>query len=157
MARRFNKTIERYNKMPAYENQYDHLYGPIYGEAFFHYEELTKYETAKCVSWEPYNKHQLKIRLDDGTTVLYNIFDKTVRTLFETDYSDEAFKRDFVYNVDDRLYSKGMTRGQLAKIIGVPAATMSGWMTRKNLPPVGMAMRIARALDCTVEDLFINN
>ena len=156
MARPYNKTVEYRGRMPVYEGEYDHLYGPIYGRAFFEYEQYSRYENTRCRKWEPYNKHQLKIYLDTGRTVLYNILDKSTRTLFETDYSDESFKRDFVYNVRDRLRAKGMTAGQLAEKLGVSANAVSAWMTRQALPSAPMLMRIARELGCTADELMMN-
>ena len=48
----------------------------------------------------------------------------------------------------------GKTQAQVAGVIGVTEQMYQNYEYGKNLPNVRTAIRIARALGCTVEDLF---
>ena len=148
-----------YNRRPItgvepYMGQYDDLYGPFYGEGFHSYLMYTRYETAECISWEPYSDHQIKIYLDNGRTEIYHIFNKTIRTVFESDHSDESIAKDFAINLYDRMREKGYSEGRLAERAGVSQATISKYLKSMSMPSLSVAVRIADALGCSVTDLL---
>ncbi len=53
------------------------------------------------------------------------------------------------------LISKNMTQAELARRVGVKREYMNRIINRKITPTVPLGMRIAKALDMKVEDVFI--
>ena len=49
---------------------------------------------------------------------------------------------------------KGMTQEQLAQLVGVSSAAVSKWETANALPDVTLLCPLARALNCTVDELL---
>lgn len=50
--------------------------------------------------------------------------------------------------------AKGMTQEQLAQLVGVSSAAVSKWETASALPDVALLCPLARALDCTPDELL---
>ncbi|MGH7232389.1 MAG: helix-turn-helix domain-containing protein, partial [Nitrospiraceae bacterium] len=61
-------------------------------------------------------------------------------------------------NIDNRLRSlrtaKGLSQGQLAGMAGITRQAVYAIETNQYLPTTGVALRLSRALDCRVEDMF---
>ena len=58
-------------------------------------------------------------------------------------------------NVRQKRKSKGLTQKELAELAGVGRVTISNIETERYVPGVDIALKIAEALDCKVEDLFV--
>lgn len=56
--------------------------------------------------------------------------------------------------VKDRRSELGLSQDELAERANVPRSTISEIETGKRTPGVDIALLLARALVCTVEDLF---
>lgn len=50
--------------------------------------------------------------------------------------------------------AKGMTQQQLAEAVGCLRGDISRWERGERRPSIGSAIKLARALDCKIEDLF---
>lgn len=57
--------------------------------------------------------------------------------------------------VKDKRTSFNLTQEQLANIVGVTRLTIISIEKQKYEPSIGLAIKLAKALNCTVEDLFI--
>ncbi len=61
--------------------------------------------------------------------------------------------------MDNNIYrvilSRDMTQANLARMVGVKREYMNRIINRKVTPTVPLGMRIAKALDLPMEDLFI--
>jgi len=53
-----------------------------------------------------------------------------------------------------RLAEVELKHQDLAQIVGVTKQTMSSWVNGKNKPTLEMAFRIAKLLDCKVDELY---
>jgi DNA-binding XRE family transcriptional regulator len=53
-----------------------------------------------------------------------------------------------------RLAELNMKQKDLSEELNVTKQTMSGWITGRVTPTLEMAFRIAKLLDCKVDDLF---
>lgn len=51
--------------------------------------------------------------------------------------------------------NSGMTQNQLAELVGVTRLTIISLEKKKYDPSVGLALKIAKAFGCMVEDLFV--
>lgn len=62
--------------------------------------------------------------------------------------------REMQNKVKDRRSELGLSQDELAERANVPRSTISEIETGKRTPGVDIALLLARALVCTVEDLF---
>ena len=60
-------------------------------------------------------------------------------------------------NIHKVIQEKNMTQGDLAQKVGIRREYVNRIINCKITPSVPLGIRIARALDLTVEDLFILN
>lgn len=60
-------------------------------------------------------------------------------------------------NIKEIRTAKGMTTEELAGIVGVTRMAISNYETGKRMPDLYSALRIAKALDTTVENLVNNH
>lgn len=56
--------------------------------------------------------------------------------------------------IQTKRRAKGMTQEQLAQLVGVSSAAVSKWETASALPDVALLCPLARALDCTPDELL---
>lgn len=59
-----------------------------------------------------------------------------------------------VANFESLRKTKGYTQTQLAKMLGVDQSAISLWEAGKTFPRIELAMKVAKILDCTLEELF---
>ena len=57
-------------------------------------------------------------------------------------------------NFESLRKTKGFTQTQLAKMLGVDQSAISLWEAGKTFPRIELAMKVAKILDCTLEELF---
>lgn len=62
---------------------------------------------------------------------------------------------DFKNNIRELLEKKGITQKELANLIGVTETAMSRYVNGNRIPKATTCIKIAKALDCTVEELYI--
>jgi len=54
-----------------------------------------------------------------------------------------------------RLAEMNIKQKELSEQLGVTKQTLSSWSNGKNTPSLEMSFKIARVLECKVDDLFI--
>ena len=59
-----------------------------------------------------------------------------------------------VTHLTERRKSAGLTQSQLADVIGVSRKTINTVENQVFVPSTVLALKLARALDCSVDDLF---
>lgn len=65
----------------------------------------------------------------------------------------EAALNRFLIGVEDALHAIRRKRPWLAEQTGIPISTINGWFSEDRQPRIEIAVRIAQALDTTVEYL----
>lgn len=68
--------------------------------------------------------------------------------------SDEQIKENISVNIMRILDLRGWSQSELSRVSGVPQMTVSAVIRKVNLPGVGIASRLAEALDVTVDRLI---
>ena len=58
-------------------------------------------------------------------------------------------------NISDAIRQKNLTQANLANMVGVKREYINRIINRKITPTVPLGLRIAKALDMPMEDLFI--
>lgn len=59
-----------------------------------------------------------------------------------------------VANFESLRKAKGYTQTQLAKMLDVDQSAVSLWEAGKTFPRIEIAMKVAKILNCTLEELF---
>ena len=97
--------------------------------------------------------------LDDGSHVEFDICDKTARYI-PNDYADslddEYYKNEFSYKLRYIMRCRCISREKLSEMTGISYGQISKYINGQTEPSIYKVMKIARALDCSLDDLWIN-
>lgn len=120
------------------------------------YQYLYKY----MESWEPFNNREIIVKLEDGRAYSYDGISRALRGVKLIDdiseFTDEEWRKGFSDLLSKQIRRSAMTRGELADRIGISSVMMSRYSTGKSAPTPQMMQKLARALDCSVDDLCPN-
>ena len=122
------------------------------------YENLKRYfpyiaeDAAKC---HQVNMYEMVIDLIDGSSILYDDLEKTIRVLpnDSDDMSEEECRKEFGYRLRRVMYIKRVNQTELSQKTGIPQALLSRYMTGKTSPSFYNVDRICKALGCSIDDL----
>ena len=98
--------------------------------------------------------NELIVTFRDGSKILYNDFENTVRYLptDSNNMSEKQFRREFGYRVKLIMLEKGITQDELSEKTGIAQETLSRYICGKNVPSFYKIDKIAKALDCSVDE-----
>ena len=98
--------------------------------------------------------NELIVTFKDGSKILYNDFENTVRNLpaDSSNMSEKQFRREFGYRVKRIMLEKGVTQDELSEKTGIAQETLSRYICGKNVPSFYKIDKIAKALDCSVDE-----
>lgn len=116
------------------------------------------YTAEKAIRWEEYDSFELIVHLNDGTRVLYDDWDNSIRSLpanqSESEMSEEKWRLGFSRRLLKRMRVCGFNQEMLAEKTGLSVMTVSRYLNGKSLPNIYRAEKLAEILHCTVEDLL---
>lgn len=106
-------------------------------------------------SYRQYDDFELLIRLNDGSTILYDDVEKAIRTLpkDKSTMSEEECRSEFGYRLRKLLRRNKMTQTELAEASGVSKPMLSYYINGTVSPSFYNVDRIARALGCSIDEL----
>lgn len=97
--------------------------------------------------------------LDDGSHVEFDVCDKRTRYI-PNDYADslddEQYKNEFGYKLRYIMRCRCISREKLSEMTGISYGQISKYINGKAEPSIYKVMKIARALDCSLDDLWIH-
>lgn len=98
---------------------------------------------------------ELMITLKDGRRFLYDDIDKTVRKLPKdsNDMSEDECRSEFGKRLYKIMFRKGITQSELSEKTGLSQTMLSNYITGKNSPSFYNVDKIAKALECSIDDL----
>lgn len=110
----------------------------------------------RVISYQENDIFELVVRLDDGEIVLYDDMLKAIRTLPNEDELtiEDNFTREFGKRLRSVLCHKCITQQELSEMTGIPRPILSRYITGKTCPSLYKANKIARALDCSLDELW---
>ena len=113
----------------------------------FLYEQMTDYEAI--------NDYDIHIKLRDGSTVLYDDFDKSFRQLPESciGLTEEQCRREFGSRLYRIMQRKCITQEELSARTGIHQTIISKYINGKHTPSFYNVDKIAKALGCSVDEL----
>lgn len=107
-----------------------------------------KAETIEKISMSEYI-----IKTYDGDVYLYDSFDKTYRELpSSSSMEEDRFKIEFGRRLKRLMYVKGFTQMDISDLTGLSQPQISSYMRGKTLPSIYIADKLARALNCNIDD-----
>jgi ribosome-binding protein aMBF1 (putative translation factor) len=95
-------------------------------------------------------------KLDDGSMFEFDPLDNSIRRVITnwTDVDEEITRKEFGNNLLKMIPFSGMNSKDLAAEVGISTVMMSKYIHGKSTPNVLVARKLARALGCTVDELF---
>lgn len=99
--------------------------------------------------------HTMTIYLKNGDKYLYNDTRKTIRRLpvNASNLTEEQYRIEFADRLFFAMLTRGVTQEELADKLGISQTTISQYLNSKRTPSFYMVDRIAKALDCSTDDL----
>lgn len=116
------------------------------------YEKMVRYEMPDSFS--------LIVTLDDGRSLLYDELSDSTRYLNmdPNTKTEENMLFEFQFKLHRRMIMSGYDRIRLAEETGISVSMIGKYLNGSSIPSIINAMKIARALDCTANDLlYIHN
>lgn len=123
------------------------------------FKEMTYYHPYIADRIEKYSFNvslgELTLKLDDGSTMLYDFFHQSMRRLpsDSTKMTEEECKREFGLKLQKMLHSRGMSQAELSEKTGISQPVISNYVRGKVSPSFYATDKIAKALKCSVDDL----
>ena len=101
------------------------------------------------------DRGELVVKLKNGETLLYDDIDRTIRTLPRNgnSMSEEECLTEFGKRLHKIMYRKGVTQEELSFLTGITQTTISKYITGRACPSFYRVDKIAKALDCSIDDL----
>ena len=108
-------------------------------------------------SIEELNEWDMLVTFTNGKKVIYDRFTGYHRNIFYesvNELTDKQEKKEFAYRLRMMMKRKYITQKQLAELIGTSQAMISKYINGEALPNVLVVRKIAKVLDCSMDDLF---
>ena len=108
----------------------------------------------RMISYQDSGDFEITVRCDDGETYIYDDLDRTIRMLPPDGelMTEDVWRREFGRRLRKRMARKGLTQSELAEKVGVSQVMLSNFMTGRSMPGFYIVDKLARALDCSVDD-----
>lgn len=129
-------------------------YEPILRDALFRFPFLSN----KMVDWYPRGKFEVTIKDEDGNLYIYNSAMQTMRNVPPAEKlgeyeNEEEWRGDFRSNLRRKLATTDMTQEDLAEVTGISKVMISKYMQGRATPNLYNALKLSKALGCSIEEL----
>lgn len=94
------------------------------------------------------------VKLNDGRSLLYDALEHTTRLLPRDSHAmtEEECRREFRSRLRKWMRRKGMSQLELSERTGISQVVISRYASGKSMPGFYAIDKIAKALDCSVDD-----
>ena len=107
--------------------------------------------------WE-YGDMDLIIELNNKRLMFYEFGTTIFREIHLLDGSSEPtedqWKKTFGYNLSEMMWRRKISRNELAEAVGLSEAILSKYVNGKAIPRFHIVERLARTLNCSVDDFL---
>lgn len=109
----------------------------------------------RAVEYREKGPFELVVKLDDGHVISYYDTEQGIRRLPNDDscLTEEECREEFGIRLYRLMYDKGITQSELSEITGITQSNISNYITGRKTPSFYTVDKIARALDCSIEEL----
>jgi DNA-binding Xre family transcriptional regulator len=98
---------------------------------------------------------ELFVKTESGACYLYDDLENSIRGLPRDmdNMTEEECSREFGKRLKRMLFQKGVTQNQLAEKTGISSVSLSQYINGKKSPGFYNLDKIARALECSLDEL----
>ena len=98
---------------------------------------------------------EMVVRLSDGSVVVFNTTDKTIRNMAAKydSMTEDEYRTELGHRIRSRMMIKGITQSELSERTNIKQSQLSRYITGNVLPSFYTVARIARGLGCSVTEL----
>lgn len=120
---------------------------------FRNFKMCYPYFAKEVVNYELYEPFKLIVKLSDGEEVLYDDLDSSYE-IVTTNVNKETWLLRFGRQLERKMRLKGIDRITLSEESGLSQAIIGKYIAGKSAPSLYNASKIAKVLNCSVEDLL---
>ena len=106
-----------------------------------------------CISWRQTDLFELEIHNKDGSIDIYNDMNHSLGPKIDTS-TDTGWRKEFARRLRKKMAMKGITQVRLSELTGISQQLLSLYTKGKTLPSVQKASALAKALNCSVNDII---
>ena len=106
-----------------------------------------------CVSWKQTDLFELEIHNKDGSIDIYNDMNHSLGPKIDTN-TDAGWRKEFARRLRKKMSRKGITQVRLSELTGISQQLLSLYTQGKSLPSAQKVSSLAKALNCSVNDLI---
>lgn len=105
--------------------------------------------------WKHTDDYEILIELIDGSRLLYDDIDETVRKLPNdcNNISESECKKEFGMRLRRLMMLRNITQEELSELTGIQRPAISNYMTGRTSPSFYNADKIVKALGCSMDEL----
>lgn len=109
----------------------------------------------KTVSYRDGGYDTLIVQLDDGTAIMYDSVEHSIRGVPVDGYdmSEQECRGEFGRRLYKIMWRKGVSETELAERAGIQRTQLSKYVNGKTSPSFYIVDKIAKALGCSIDDL----
>lgn len=109
----------------------------------------------RAVEYREKGPFELVVKLDDGHVISYYDTEQGIRRLPSDDsrLTEEECREEFGIRLYRLMYDKGVTQSELSDMTGITQSNISNYITGRKTPSFYTVDKIARALDCSIDEL----
>lgn len=108
-----------------------------------------------AVEYRKKGPFELVVKLDDGNVISYYDTEQGIRRLPSNDshLTEEECREEFGIRLYRLMCDKGVTQPELSEMTGITQSNISNYINGRKTPSFYTVDKIARALDCSIEEL----
>ena len=106
-----------------------------------------------CISQRQTVLFELEIHTDDGSIDIYNDMNHSLGPKIDTS-TDAGWRKEFARLLRKKMAMKGITQVHLSELTGISQPLLSLYVQGKSLPSAQKGSSLAKALNCSVNDLI---
>ena len=109
---------------------------------------------SKAVSFYKKSGYELIVKTVDGKAYSFYVLDQKIRKLPRdpNNLTKDEFQKEFGINLYNQMWNKGYTEERLAQEIGTSQVMVSRYISGKVVPSFYIVDKIAKVLDCSVDE-----
>lgn len=118
------------------------------------YEKMFPSLANQTVGYIELNDFELLIKLEDGSKIIYDDFNKSYRNVPDDSHNmtEQECKREFGIRLRKILERKGMSQFELSERTGITPSDICNYVNGKTSPTFYRVDKIAKALGCSVDE-----
>ena len=127
----------------------------LYSYVIDHYSDVKK---DNIKSYMALNNFDLLIVYKNNVKELFDVYNGYRRYIpYETDaLTEEEHRKEFPRLLNKMIHRKNISQKEFAEKLGITNTMVSRYLSGKSLPGYSLLKKMAKVLDCTVDDLYLN-